>query len=541
MRKAIFMFLLLYSVVMIAGLVSDACLGDELYHCRFAKNFYWQGERPTVDILYKDSSESEIVKLPDHLIYYGDMLWHGTLAQIWKICGHISFTVAQLYQSLYYVLLVILTYLLAREIYGKEAGFYAAILIGTVPMVAVFGILLYTDVPATVFCVLCVLLVVKRRYFWTGIALGLMYLCKRNGLLFFPVILLLSFCQDKVALKIRFRNAVLLLVGAAVVVSPDLYWREVNFKGFPPNRYTSVMVVFNRLAGVRARVGAGRRAGVDPNKPGVEPNKPGVELKKPHVKPIEYDMAPVGTTEVGDMKTFANMLGEDFPFIKYIQRVLWLSYFGLAILIGLPLYLICRRYRRKDIILWALIGTYLLVYFRFLGLSNEVRYMLPIVPFLCILAAVPIAASKNKLGKAVIIAVCLAQFLAAAGYLCTKRQVPQQIEDGFEFVRENAPQDARLFYVEHIALDRTNRKIQLPVPGHPLLKKMFWAVDTTEVLGAMNQMSIDYIMVKKARIYDDSNRSYFNGYPKSFIDRLPELTFMKLVFDNRDMSIWQVE
>ena len=515
MRKAIFIFLLLYSVVMIAGLVSDASLGDELYHYRFAKNFELQHKRPTVDILYKDAPPSEIVRLPDHLIYYGDMLWHGTLSQIWRVCGRISPTVAQLYQSLYYILLVILTYLLARELYGKEAGLYAAILVGTVPMVAVFSILLYTDVPGTMFCVLCVLLLVKKRYFWAGIALGLMYLCKRNGLLFFPVILLASFWQDKIDLKIRFRNAVLLIVGAAVVVSPDLYWREVNFRGFPPNRYTSVMVVFNHFTRARAKV--------------------------PEVDPMEYDMAPVATTEVGDMKTFANMLGEDFPFMKYIQRVLWLSYFGLAILLSLPLYLICRRYRKKDVILWALIGTYLLVYFRFLGLSNEVRYMLPIVPFLCILAAIPIAVSKRRFAKTAFIAVCLAQFLAAAGYLCMKRQVPQQVEDGFAFVRENTPQDAKLFYVEHIALDRTNRKIQLPVPGHPLLKQMFWAVDATEVLGAMNQMSIDYVMVKKARIYDDSNRSYFNGYPISFIERLPELPFVKLVFDNRDMSIWQVE
>ncbi len=519
MGKAKFIFLFLYVVVMIAGLVSEASLGDELYHYRFAKNFYWQGERPTVDILYKYSSESKIVKLPGHLIYYGDMLWHGTLAQIWKISGRVSFTVAQTYHSLYYILLVILTYLLGKELYGKETGFYAALLVATVPMVAVFGILFYTDVPGTMLCVLCVLLLVRKRYFWAGIALGLMYLCKRNALLFVPVILLTSFCRDKVNLKVRFRNVVLLIVGAAIIVLPDLCWREVSFKGFSPNRYTSIKVVYNHLTS-----GASKRASI------ANVDETG-----------KYNMAPVATIEVGDMKTFANMLGKDFGFVKYFQRILWLSYFGLAILFGLPLYFICRRYRKKDIILWALVGSYLLFYFHFLGFSNEVRYMLPMVPFLCILAAIPIAVSNRRFAKTIIIAVCLAQFLAAAGYLSMKRQVPQQVEDGFAFIRENTSQDATLFYVEHIALDRTNRKIQLPVPGDPLLKQMFWAVDATEVLGAMNQMSIDYIMVKKSRVYDDSNRSYFNGYPRSFIERLPELPFVRLVFDNGDMSIWQVE
>lgn len=523
MKKAAFIFLLLFAVVLTAGLASEASLGDELYHYRFAKNFYWQHKRPTVDILYQDLPEDEIVALPDHLIYYGDMLWHGTLAQIWRICGGVSFTVAQVYQSLYYILLVVLTYLLGRALYDEKTGFYAGLLVATVPMIAVFSILLYTDVPATAFCVLCVLLLVRKRYFWTGIALGLMYLCKRNALLFVPVILLVSFCRDAVKLKVRFANAAILLVGVVVVVAPDLYWREVNFKGFPPNRYTSVMAV------VRQFTAPGDRKVVQ-----AEPPKAEVQKKK-------YDMAPIATIEVGDMKTFANMLGKDLAFVKYLERVLWLSYFGIALLIGVPLYFIFRRYRKKDIILWALVGTYLLLYFRFVGFSNEVRYVLPIVPFLCILAAIPVAASKRRVAGAVIIVVCLTQFLAAACYLNSKRQVPRQIEDGFAFVRENSPEDARLFYVEHIALDRTNRKIQLPVPGHPLLKQMFWAVDEADALEAMNQMGIDYIMVKKSRVYDDSNVSFFNGYPRSFIERLPEMPFVKLVFDNSDMSIWKVE
>jgi len=525
MGKARFIFLPLYFVVLIAGLASEASLGDELYHYRFAKNFYMQDRRPTVDILYQDSSESEVAALPDHLIYYGDMLWHATLARIWRVSGRTSFVAAQIYQSLYYILLVFLTYRLARELYGKETGFYAALLVATVPMIAVFSVLFYTDVPGAVFSVLCVLLLVKRRYFWAGIALGLMYLSKRNALLFVPVIMLISFWQDKVSLKGRFKHAVLLIIGAAVVASPDLYWREVNFKGFPPNQYTSVKVIFNHFT---------RRA------PKKVPVPDGGQVVTSHVEAPKYNMAPVATIEVGDMKTFANMLGKDFGFVRYFERLLWLSYFGLAILFGLPLYLICRRYRKKDVILWALVGMYLLLYFRFLGISNEVRYVLPIVPFLCVLAAIPIAASKKRLAKGAVILVCLAQFVMAAGYLSTKRQVPQQVEEGFAFAREKTPPDAKLFYVEHIALDRTNRKIQLPVPGHPILKQMFWAVDATEVLAAMNQMSIDYVMVKKARIYDDSNRSYFNGYPRSFTERLPELPFVKLVFDNSDMSIWKI-
>lgn len=511
MGKFKFIFLVLYFLVVIVGLISEPSLGDEVYHYRFAKNFYWQGKRPVVDILYQNSIAPEIV-------YYNDIFWHAILAQIWKVIGRISFTAAQIYQSFYYILLIVFTYLLGKELYNKETGLFAALIVATVPMIAVFSILFYTDVPVTVFSVLCVLLLVKKKHFWAGIALGLMYLCKRNALLFAPAILFINFYQSKVTPKIIFKNTVFLIIGAAIIISPDLYWREVNLKGFPPNRYTSIKVIYNYL--------------IDPLKEDLAEKEE--EVKKKNIMP------PVATIEVGDMKTFTNMLSKDFGFVKYFKRALWLSYFGLAILLGSLFYFICRRYQKKDVILWSLVGTYLLFYFYFLRLSNEIRYMLPIIPFLSILVAIPLATTKKRLFKNTIIFICLAQFLMATVYLGTKRQVPQQIEDGFTFVRENTSQDAKLFYVEHIALDRTNRKIQLSPPGDPILKQMFWSPDTVEVLGAINQMGLDYIMVKKSRIYDDSSHSYFYGYPKSFAEKLPKFSFLKLIFENKEISIWKV-
>jgi len=505
-------FLFLYLLVLIIGFISEPSLGDEVYHYRFAKNFYWQGKRPVVDILYQNSIAPEIV-------YYYDIFWHATLAQIWKVIGQISFIAAQIYQSFYYILLIFLTYLLGKELYDKETGLYAALLVATVPMVAVFSILFYTDVPGAVFSVLCVLLLVKKKYFWAGVALGLMYLSKRNALLFVPAILLISFYQDKVNLKIKIKNLVFLIIGAAIIFSPDLCWREKNLKDFPPNIFTSSKVVLKHLVGASKESSIAKKV-EDTNK---------------------YKMAPVATVEVGDMKTFTNMLSKDFGFVKYFKRALWLSYFGLATLLGSLFYFICRRHEKKDVILWTLVGSYLLFYFLFLGLSNEIRYTLPIIPFLSILVAIPLTTTKKRLFKNTIIFICLAQFLMATVYLGTKRQVPKEVKDGFTFIKKNTSQDAKLFYVEHLALDRTNRKIKLPIPDDPILKQMFWSPDTVNILGAINQMGLDYIMVKKSRIYDDSSHSYFNGYPKSFVERLPKLPFVKLVFDNKEMSIWEVK
>jgi hypothetical protein len=524
--KFAIIFLFLCSSVLITGLISEPSLGDEVYHYRFAKNFCWQGKRPLVDILHLNSVSSKT-------IYSYDALWHMTLSLVWRATGCISSVTAQIYQTFYYSLLVFFTYLLGKELYDKETGLYSAVIVATVPMISVFSVLYYIDVPVTAFCVLCILLVVKNRFLWAGVVLGLMFICKKNSMLFVPAILFIIFYYDNVKLKIKFRNVAFMVMVAYIVVLPDLHWRKKNLSLFPPTVFGSSKVVLNKFAREFNKYFPKNKADTSEQKH----NTPPPSQESPENK---YKMAPVATKELGDMKTFSNMIIKNYGFLKYFKRLFWLSYFGFTILFGIASYLIFKRYQKKDVILWALVVTYLLFFLHFVGLSDEVRYTLPIVPFLSILAAIPIATINKKYVKNTIIFICIAQFLMAVGYLGAKRQVSRQIKDGFAFIKEYSPQDATLFYVEYLAMDRTNRKIKFPSPSDPLLRQMFWSPDAKGVLEAMNQMGIDYIMVKKSRIYDDSQLSYFHGYPKSFTERLTKLSFLRQIFDNKDMSIWQV-
>jgi len=490
----IIIFVSLFSIII--SLTTDLSLGDEVYHYRFAENWFWLGRRPVVDVLYENSNQPAIV-------YGHDILWNFILAKIWKIFGHISFMAAQIYHTFYYILLIFLTYLLGKKLYDTETGLYSALLAATVPMIAVFGILFYTDVPGAVFSVLCVLFLIKRRYFSSGIALGLMYLSKRSTLLFFPALLFIIFYYNKGNFKIKFRNLLLFIFASAIIILPDLYWREMNFKRFPPNIFTSYKAILNNL------------------------------IFAFKANPFYFVM---GT---GDMRTFTNILNNDFAFVKYFQQVIWISYFGIGIFIALLFYFIYRKGKKKDIILWTLVGSYILFYFVFLRLSNEVRYMLPIIPFLSILVAIPIASTNKRFLKNIIIFICTLQLFVTVGYVSTKRRIPRALKEGFTYIRENTSPEVNILYLEYIGLEMMNRRIKWSGDAN-ILNKIFCSSDAAEVSSAMNEMDIDYIFIRKSRIYDDSNLYYVGGYPKSFVDRLPNMLFIKLVYENSEVSIWKV-
>jgi hypothetical protein len=123
-----------------------------------------------------------------------------------------------------------------------------------------------------------------------------------------------------------------------------------------------------------------------------------------------------------------------------------------------------------------------------------------------------------------------------------KRHIPQTLKEGFTYIRETTPSGANILYPEYIGLEMMNRKISWYgyYPGNNIINNIFWSSDTSEVLSSINKLDIDYIFIRKSRIFDDSNLSYIGGYPKSFVERLPTLPFVRLVYENNEASVWEV-
>ena len=120
-HKEILLILLLAAVtVLSAGLTSEVSVGDEICHYRFAKDMYAAGRRVPFDPLYPTGT-------PPGYFYASEPFWSGFLAILWRLTGNISFPLAQIYHTFYYLLLIVLTYLIGKQIYGKREGIFAAL------------------------------------------------------------------------------------------------------------------------------------------------------------------------------------------------------------------------------------------------------------------------------------------------------------------------------------------------------------------------------------------------------------------------------
>jgi 4-amino-4-deoxy-L-arabinose transferase-like glycosyltransferase len=463
--------------ILIAGLTSVPSLGDEISHYRFAKAIYNSGSRTSFDPLYGHKS-------PLGYFYNSPPFWHTILALFWGLIGRVSSPVAQFYHTIYYALLILFTYLLGRELYGEKEGLYTALIVATIPAIASFSLLFYIDIPGTCLILLCILLIIKKQYFWSGIILGLTFLTKRNACFFAPALLFLVICQAEMGFKTRIKNLFCFTIPISLFVSYDFLWRHNS-----STRGGYYNTVKRRL--------------------------------------FFHDW---------NLRTSEYLNSSLFNPIDIIK------YFGLVLLILLAIYVLFRKYEKKDVSIWLLVVSYYLAFCYIFYPGSDVRHILPVMPLLAVLASKPVASLVNKRWlKILLVSLCFLQFASTILYVRGQRQIPKGIMEGFTYLRENTDPDALIMYPEYIILEQANRKFVWAGNLPFVLRNLFWNKDEDEVRELLKSSDVDYVAVKKSRIYDDSHAKHFGGYPKSFVKRLPKFSFIELVFDNQGISIWHIK
>jgi len=481
-------FLLCLVGLLLVGITTELYLGDEIIHYRFAKDIFRAEKRVTCDSLYGKEFSQQI-----HYMF--PPFWHLLLAYLWKIAGGISFVVAQIYHTLYYALLLIFTYLLGKEIYGKEEGRYSMILVGTIPMIVSFGILFYVDVPLAALTTVTFLLILKKRFILAGLGFGLMYFTKLNGLVFgIPFLLTILFqnYRDR-----WLRKLLGFSLAALTIIAPDIYWREKNvLEGAWLGSNQKIVNVFV------SEVSGNLRGWTDP-----------AILKK-------------------TLSLKAPKYGHDSTFLSPKDHI---KYFGLPLLLLLILYLLKKKFLKKDLLLWMPVFFYLLFFLFFFNMDGDIRYLLPISPFLSIIASKVISSWEKKWVKSVIVILCFAQFSSVLVFVYFHRRIPPEIQETIHYIQKNTPEDAIVIYVEYNLTEYTHRRIF----WHQDLKKLFWEEEEV-IKGFLKKRRIHYLLVKKERIYDDRDFRHLKGYPLSFINRLPTFVFFELLLDNKAVSLWKL-
>lgn len=497
MKKTLWVLLFCSIGIVAVGLFSHLYLGDEIYHFRFAKDIYRTGERVTYDPFFgKDFSPQTHYHIPP--------LWHFLLAFIWTVTGGVSFHVAQVYHTLYFVLLLVAVYYLGKDLYGEREARYSLILAGTVPMTVCFSILFYVDVPVTALTALTLLLILRRRHLGAGLGFGLMCFTKFNGFFFFFPFLAVILC-------LNYKNRWLLKIlafsfASMLIILPDLYWRETHF-----GSETHLGGIQNIVRNIVYRGHESARDIKTVLSPG------GKELSRP---------------DSGQRKVIL-VYNSSFADVKDNVK-----YFGLGLPFLLLLYFVKRRFEQKDLVLWGPILFYLLLFLFFFKPSGDIRYLLPIVPFLCIVASKPLASWGNRKGVFVLLGICLIQFVSVLLFVYSQRQISPEVDRGIQYIKRHTPEDARIVYPEYNLTEYTNRRV-VWTTAFWNLGKVLWGSDEM-IRESLKKNHIQYILIKKTRVYDDKDVRHTGGYPKSFVDRLPGLYFLKLEYDNEELSLWRL-
>lgn len=486
--KRVWMIVILCSFgLTLVGLTTELYLGDEIIHFRFAKDIFKAEKRVTCDSLYGKEFSQQI-----HYMF--PPLWHLLLVYLWKITGGISFIVAQIYHIFYYALLLLSTYLLGKEMYGKEEGWYSMILVATIPMIVSFGILFYVDVPLAALTTLTFFLILKRRFILAGFGFGLMYFTKLNGLIFgIPLFLTILFknYRDRWLIKLLGFS-----LAALTIIAPDIYWREKNvLEGAWLGSNQKILSVFV------TEVSKNLKGWTDPVTWG----------KTLAIKAPKY--------------------GHDSTFLRPKDHI---KYFGLPLLLLLILYLLKRPFLKKDLFLWMPVFFYLLFFLSFFNMDGDIRYLLPITPFLSIIASKAVSSWDKKWVKGLICLICMAQFLSVLVFVYFHRRIPPEIRETFHYIRDHTPEDAFIIYVDYNLTEYTHRRIF----WNAGLRKVFWEEEEA-VKKFLIERNIHYLLVKKERIYDDQDSRHLKGYPLSFINRLPTFDFSELLLNNCKVSLWK--
>jgi 4-amino-4-deoxy-L-arabinose transferase-like glycosyltransferase len=512
-KKVFFLIAFASLALLVTGITSELYVGDEVYHYRFAKQIYETGRRVSYDLLYESG-------MPPGYLYRTEPLWEGGLAAIWKLFGGISFPLAQVYHTCFYALLLIFTYLVGKEIFGEREGLWSCLLMASMPMAIAFGVLFYTDLPATAMTMMALYLVIRNRrwpfgqkYLWIGLSFAAMYLTKRSTIVIIPAMIAVPLYFEKEVFLKKARNLIILLVPLFAIALWDLQWRY---------QYIDSAKLYIPQVGY---------------------------IKD--LTTLEYVLHRLGKMIGGTKEHLNSSLTNPLDLIKYL---------GIVVLALLIFYLIKRLYRKEKIemkaLIWGMIGSYFLFFLSMFGLNSDIRYLFPIVPLFGLLASKAITTVRKQWIPLLIIGFCLIQFGSTLFYVHEQRRIPGEIKQGFSYIRTSLPQESLFMYPEYIFLEATGRKfvwqsffdLECYILAHrypnwqgKMEYRFFWNTNNEDLMSSLRINAVDYIVIKKSKVYDDTNSKHLGGYPQSFVQRMPKLPFLKCIFENSGISIWEVQ
>lgn len=477
-------------LVLAAGAASDLSLGDENYHFRKAALFAEYGCRLAYDPAYGPH-------VPPGIPYYDGWAWHAGLALLWRMLGQ-SVLVAQAYQAAWLVFLIGCAYMAGAALGGPRAGWGSLLAAATMPASLFFSAVLYTETAMLALLMAGIWLAARRRNLLGGLVFGLAFLVRPTVVMVFPAFLLAAVFLEGAGWRRRLRDALVLGLGAALLILPDLWWRYEHLG--------TVGVVFMSLSGGDSGIPA----------------------------------------------VIREMLREKGPATFYWSTSILnpldvVMYVGPVILFGLGLALArLRRGPRHRRVLWLALAVFAAAEGVLLLRRGvlDVRYAMAGFFLLVLIAGLALAdlTPGRRLAVRLFVAAAILQGATVLGGVLWMRHLPP---DAVREMRElGGLPDRRApgFVVCPDAVVST-------YSGKPILwaainpGPFFFTWPSEKQWFLLDYYGVQYIAVPRSRIYDDTAAKHTGGYPRSFVEALPRMPYVDPfpVIDGPWMIVYRVK
>ena len=466
---------------------------------------------------------------PETRRYPHSFFWHYCGAIIYALTNG-SFAAIQLYQGFFFLQLLGVAYLLARDRQGDESRSALAyvLVLASLPLSLIFSVAFYQDVPLTAQILTAFYCLRRGQWLVASLFLSLAIGLKVTAVLFYPAFFLLLIAwqvQRSGWLKgsLACCCALLIVLGSTWFVGRAVVtYGQAEF--YPQARMEKVLKTTKESMLTHLPL-LSKTLGIDQVNTSLS--------ARPDISGgIREDSPTVIANHPGDLRITEN-------YLVYGGIVLWLivGYVILAKIfykVSPPGY--CLKCRQPSLWLYFVGGSYTLLAAWFIRTSPDARFFLPGLPFLLLpFLEKAVCLPKPKVFITILATLALLQGSYVLQKTYTLRALSPALQEGIRFLAENPPNGRIFMYPEgNYRFFPAQHEWYL---GYRL--RDFWRADNAKRKEMLHRFGVSAVVIKKHLVAPvDDQITNLGVYPIEFVDDIQrDASFLK-GFENDALLIY---
>lgn len=512
--------------VVVTGLSApQVMVGDEVTHYYMLTH---QAEDLTKPNFFAEipmaTGENETRRYPHTFI------WHYVGALVYYFTGG-SFAAIQIYQAFFFLQLLTVAYLLARDRQGVESRSALAyiLVLASLPLCLIFSVTFYQDIPVTAQVLTAFFLLRRGRWLASSLFMSLAIGLKVTAVLFYPAFfLMVLYWQIK---KTGWMKGVVTCLCSLMIVL-GCTWaigRAIvnygNSEFYPQAQMERLLEKTKEVFVTHFPVVSKKIKFTDLNTNLSARPKAPAEARE--VKPAVIANHP------GDLRVKEN-------FLVYGGIIMWLIV--LYGLMGKMFYRLSPNclitYRERGYWLYLVGGSYTLLAAWYIRTAPDARFFLPGLPFLLLpLVEKAVCLPKPKVFISILAALAFLQGSYVLQKTYRLRALTPEIQEGIRYLQEHPPAGHIFMYPEgNYRFFPAQHEWYL---GYRL--RAFWKADNDERLRLLKKFNISLLVIKKYLIAPvDEEITNLGVYPNEFVRDINVDPRFKKVFENNQLMIFLV-